>query len=229
MKRFAHVPISDLDRYDGLDCEYSTGKRRYIVEHDGKTDYYPSVTTILSNDPVKQKSLAAWRTRVGVEEANKISKRAAGRGEILHKICEDYLNNKEEYLSPRHDANAMFFDLKTKLDEKVEYVVSQEVALVSHTLRIAGRVDLIANWDGHLAVIDFKQSNRPKKIEWVGDYFKQISAYTAMVYEMTDTLIQHGVIMIAVDGASPQIFEFNPWDHIKDLCADIYRYEDSLA
>ena len=103
------------------------------------------------------------------------------------------------------------------------------MALVSHTLRIAGRVDLIANWDGHLAVIDFKQSNRPKKIEWVGDYFKQISAYTAMVYEMTDTLIQHGVIMIAVDGASPQIFEFNPWDHIKDLCADIYRYEDSLA
>ena len=227
--RFQHTPIDNLDRYDGLDCEYSTGKRRYIVEHDGQMEYYPSVTTILSNDPEKQKSLAAWRKRIGVEEAERISKRAAGRGEILHKICEDYLNNKEEYLSTRHDANAMFFDIKGKLDDNVNEVVSQEVALVSHTLRIAGRVDLIAKWDGDYAIIDFKQSNRPKRLEWIQDYFKQISAYTAMVYEMTDILIKRGIVLIAVDGSEPQMFEFNPWDHIKSLCDDIKRYEDMVA
>jgi hypothetical protein len=58
----------ELSAYENMDCEYSTGSRRYIVEHNGETRYYPSVTTVLGADPEKKKSLAAWRKRVGEEE-----------------------------------------------------------------------------------------------------------------------------------------------------------------
>jgi genome maintenance exonuclease 1 len=219
----------ELSAYENMDCEYSTGSRRYIVEHNGETRYYPSVTTVLGADPEKKKSLAAWRKRVGEEEANRISKHATGRGEIVHQSCEDYLNNKEDHLSDRFDANAMFLDLKPKLDAHIGYVVAQEVPLVSHVLKLAGRVDLIAEWDGELAIIDFKTSRRPKKEEWIGDYKKQIAAYAAMVYEMTGIAIHKGVIPIAVEGDIPQRFEFNPWEHLRSLHATVKYYEDMAA
>jgi len=227
--KFVHKPMKELSVHEGIKCEYSTGSRRYIVDHDGETKHYPSVTTVLANDPEKNKSLAAWRKRVGTDEANRISKNATTRGEMVHQMCEDHINNCKDYLSYRHDANAMFLDLKPKLDANVGYVVAQEVPLVSHVLRLAGRVDLIAEWDGELAIIDFKTSSRPKKEEWIKDYYKQIAAYAAMVYEMTDIIITKGVIPITVEHDSPQIFIFNPWDHIRALHADVERYEDMFV
>lgn len=225
--RFVHKPMSELSVYDNMDCEYSTGARRYIVEHNGQTQYYPSVTTVLAADPEKQKSLAQWRARVGDEEADRVSRHATNRGEIVHQICEDYINNVEDHLSDRFDANAMFLDLKPKLDDNIGYVVAQEVPLVSHVLRLAGRVDLIAEWDGELSIIDFKTSRKPKKEEWIGDYKKQISAYAAMVYEMTNIAIQRGVVAITVEGDTPQIFTFNPWSHLRDLHDTIKLYEET--
>ena len=227
--KFLHKPMIGLDKYDDMDCEYSTGSRRYIVEHNGETRYYPSVTTVLSTDPEKKKSLDAWRKRVGEEEANRISKHATNRGEIVHKICEDYLNNEENYLSDRFDANAMFMDLQPKLNAHIGTVIAQEVPLVSHVLKLAGRVDLIAEWDGELAIIDFKTSRRPKKEAWIGDYKKQIAAYAAMTYEMTDIPIKKGIIAITVESDIPQLFAFNPWDYLRDLHVDIKRYEDMYA
>ena len=223
--RFEHRPLKDLSVYENIGCDYSTGSRHYVVEHNGEVKHYPSVTTILSVNPEKQKSLDEWKKRVGPAEANKISRHATNRGELVHQVCEDYINNHDDYLSDRFDVNAMFLDLKPKLDANIGYVIAQEVPLVSHVLRLAGRVDLIAEWDEQLAIIDFKTSRRAKKEEWIVDYKKQIAAYAAMVYEMTNIVIKKGVIAIAVEDHVPQIFTFNPWDHLRELHIDIKRYE----
>lgn len=227
--RFLHKPLPGLLQYESMESftDDTTGKRAYYPTKNGEKVAYPSVTTVLSANPEKKKSLAKWRAKVGNETANKISSAASGRGTILHKIFEDYLNNEPEYLSERHDANAMFLDMQPHIDKHLSAVVAQEVPLVSHVLQLAGRVDLIGEWKGDLAIIDFKQSNRPKRHEWITDYYLQISAYAAMVYEMTGVVIRQGAILIAVDSEIPQIFEFDPWRYTRQLHQAVLYYREA--
>lgn len=188
-----------------LNTVYDDGKRFYVTPAGNK---YPSITSVLSANPDKKKSLQKWRERVGEAEANKISQKAARRGTAVHKICEDYLNNEKEYINgAMPDSVEMFSSLKPILTQKVGNIYGQELALYSDRLGVAGRVDLIAEWDGVPSIIDFKTSARPKKIEWIDDYFMQCSGYAAMYYEMTDFPIKDVVVAIMVDGDSPQIFK----------------------
>jgi ATP-dependent exoDNAse (exonuclease V) beta subunit len=222
LRRFIHNdfdPAKDQD--SNIKTSYKDRTRYYSVE--GKS--YPSITSVLSSDPKKRKSLAEWRKRVGEKEANKISGQASRRGTAVHQICEDYLNNKPEYINgAMPDSVEMFSSLRPILDKSLGVINAQEVALFSHRLGIAGRVDCIAEWDDTLSIIDFKTSNKPKRVEWIDDYFMQCAGYAAMYYEMTDIPIKDVVVAIMVAGEEPQIFKEKVANWLVPLTIAIKRF-----
>ena len=167
---------------------------------------YPSVTSVLSM--LSRDSIKKWRNRVGHAKADAISRKASTRGTHVHTICEKYINNEGDYLDNcLPDRISMFKSIQPILDKHIDNVHGQELALYSDWLNVAGRVDCIAEWDGELAVIDFKTSNKIKKKEWITNYFMQCSAYARMYYEHTGIIIKKVVVVIAVDQDHPQVFE----------------------
>ena len=210
MTTFTHLDPPELTE---LETETVDGKRFYVTP-DGKK--YPSVTTVSSF--ASAKSIAAWRRRVGNEQANKISTQAAGRGTAVHKLCEDYLNNVPDYTKNQMPVNIESFNtIKPILDDHINNIRMQEVPLYSHYLEVGGRVDCIAEWDGRLSVIDFKTARKIKKKEWISGYFMQCSAYAVMYEELTKLPISQIVIIISVDGESPQTFIERRDNYIHDF------------
>lgn len=196
---FNHVNPPELQE---LETETKDGKRFYVTPSGKK---YPSVTTVSSFASVK--SIMEWRKRVGAEKANKISTQAAVRGTAVHKLCEDYINNVEDYTKKHMPVNIQAFNsIKPILDDNIDNVVMQECPLFSDYLEVGGRVDCIADWDGKLSVIDFKTSRKIKKKEWVKGYMMQESAYCVMFEERTKIPIRQIVTVITVDNEEPQIF-----------------------
>ena len=226
--KFKHIGC-DID-YD-LETETINGKRFYKTP---EVLLYPSVTTITSQHG-KDKILE-WRKRVGEEEANRISTRASNRGTKVHKICENYLNNEEDYArtNPAHihktmpDTIAMFKSLQPLLDEHVNNIHALEIPLYSHHLKVAGRVDCIAEYDGKLSIIDFKTSSKLKEESWIKGYFMQCSAYAVMYEERTGIPVSQIVIMIAVDSEHPQVFIKKRNDYIKDFISYREAYDAVL-
>ena len=175
--------------------------RRYLV--DGMM--WPSVTTVIGHS--KKKSIMEWRNRVGEEEANKISKRASTRGNKCHKLCELYLENKS--ISKYSDdplSMGLFYQIKPYLDS-IDNIHALEAPLCSSLLKMAGRVDCIAEYNGELAIIDFKTSTKYKREEWIHDYFAQETAYAIMFQELTGLIPKKLVTIIACETGEPQIFE----------------------
>jgi len=226
--KFKHIGC-DID-YD-LETETINGKRFYKTP---EGLLYPSVTTITSQHG-KDKILE-WRKRVGEEEANRISTKASNRGTKVHKICENYLNNEEDYArtNPAHihktmpDTIAMFKSLQPLLDEHVNNIHALEIPLYSHHLKVAGRVDCIAEYDGKLSIIDFKTSSKLKEESWIKGYFMQCSAYAVMYEERTGIPVSQIVIMIAVDSEHPQVFIKKRNDYIKDFISYREAYDAVL-
>jgi genome maintenance exonuclease 1 len=109
--------------------------------------------------------------------------------------------------------------------DRINNIHAQEIALYSDHLRLAGRVDCIAEFDGKLSVIDFKTSGKPKKKEWITNYFAQAAAYAIMYEERTGTPINRSVILIAVEDEEPQIFIESRDNYVKDLlhARDLYE------
>ena len=112
---------------------------------------------------------------------------------------------------------ASFLDLKKIIDERLNNVWFQEEFLYSDKLECAGQVDCIAEFDGQLSIIDFKTSRKPKKQEWIENYFVQTAFYAAAFYERTGVPIKQGVILITVDGHEPQIFKIEPYQYLPRL------------
>jgi genome maintenance exonuclease 1 len=167
---------------------------------------YPSVTSVvglLSRDAIME-----WRKRVGEEEANKISRKAASRGTRIHELCENYISNVEDINMARYDFidQDNFYKLQMILDSYIDNVHLQEVRMWSDMLRMAGTVDCIAEFDGKLSVIDFKTSKKLKEKDWITGYFCQATAYAIMYEELTGTPITRTVIIVSVDDEEPQIF-----------------------
>lgn len=165
---------------------------------------YPSVTTVLGatseNDWIDK-----WKHRVGEEEATRVSKRATMRGTALHSYCEDYLNNKKPDVNMFDIEN--FNKFKVALN-RIDNIYGIEKQLYSHRMQTAGTVDLIAEYDGVLSVIDWKTSNSDKSRESISDYFIQTSFYAACIYEMFNIYIPKLVIVMASDESSePLIYE----------------------
>ena len=175
---------------------------------------YRSVTTVLSS--YNKKAIYEWRQRVGDEEANRISKTASGRGTRLHSVCEKYLLNENVKMMP--DTQELFLQLKPHIDQNIGKIYGIEQSLYSDRLKIAGRCDCIAEWNGELSIVDYKTSSREKDEDDILNYFMQCTAYAEMFEERTGMPINQIVIAMAVVGESiPQIFVREKHKYIGEL------------
>ena len=208
MKTFEHVGVNL--GYDDLLAETGQKGRFYSTPTGSK---YPSITTVLSI--LSEDFIREWRAAVGEEEANRVSRQAATRGTKIHALAEDYINNKPIDIEKQLPHNvAMFKSMQPVLDKNIGKVYAQEVPLYSDYLRLAGRVDCIAEWNGVLSIIDFKTSKSPKKKEWIEKYFIQETFYAIAFEERTGIPIKQLVTVIGVDHAEPQVFieDRDNWD-----------------
>lgn len=204
---FRHVKNIELIDYPRVDVN---GKRHYQIGH----NRYPSITTVLGSTSDKT-YLTEWRNRIGNIEADRITKLSSSRGTNLHLMCEDYLNNKP--LSCKMpNALEMFYSVKPLL-HKIDNIHCQEACLYSDIIKIAGTVDCIAEYDGILSVIDFKNSRRKKTKEHIFDYFLQETFYALAYQEITKIKIQQIVTIIAVENEDPQVFVESVRPYIKPL------------
>ena len=183
-----------------------------------KTDkYYPSVTSITSFKNAA--FFSSWRKKIGEDEANRITARATQRGTAFHSIAEDYINGKldlEKYLENNPLSVRMFQSAKDTLN-RIDNIHCLESFLYSHYLGLAGRVDCIAEFDGELAVIDFKTSTKEKKEDYIEHYFVQETAYAAMFLERTGIEVKKIVTLIATEEGSIQIFQKHNLDDYLQL------------
>ena len=211
-----------------LKAATANGKRFYETP---EGDRYPSVTTITGL--LSREAIQAWRLRVGEEQANKLTKDATTRGSKVHKLAEMYLRNElvsqtSLFEEERPIIGEMFNQLVGELDKNVGTIKAIEAGLYSNELKVGGTVDLVAEWDGVLSVIDFKTSSKPKRIDWIDAYFMQCSAYAMMWEERTGMLISQVVIAIAVQNHAPQIFFGKPDDYIEQF-KDLRRKFDKIG
>ena len=172
------------------------GKRHYEINGIEKL---PSVTTILkATEPdEKRESLQAWRDRVGEAEATRIVDSAGARGTAMHKILEKYII-EEGYLDLTNvgkEAHNMAMQVIQNGLSNVTEFYGSECTLYYPGL-YAGQTDLIATHKGDMAVIDFKQTNKPKKREWIEDYCLQLAAYGMAHDFIYKTAITKAVIMM---------------------------------
>ena len=218
MVDFEHEPM-DLG-YEKLERVTADSGRVY-TDPDGNP--YPSVTTVLSI--LSEAGIAAWRARVGEEEANRISTQASTRGTKVHECIENYVANELNYMNNMPHILDMFYSIKPIIDESLTKVYAQEAPLYSKHLGLAGTVDCVGVWDGKNSVIDWKTSKKLKKQEWISGYFMQCAAYAIMWEERTGMPITQLVVGIAVDNENPQIFKAHRDDWDKELIKTINEYK----
>ena len=175
--------------------EAINGERHYVAG----SEKLPSVTTILSGtqDAEKAQSLQKWRDRVGEAEALKITEEAASRGTAMHKILERYIG-EEGYLDlTKVGLNA--HNMAIRIIEQGLCNISEYYGIectLHYPGLYAGQTDMVGVHKGEDAIIDFKQTNKPKQREWIGDYFLQMAAYGMAHDAVYDTTIEKGVILM---------------------------------
>jgi genome maintenance exonuclease 1 len=195
------------------------GKRHYALP-DGTA--VPSVTTILDRTKPQEKreALQRWRRSVGEAKAQEITTEAASRGTRMHKWLENYVLNgsiddpgSNPYSQQSHGmANII---INQALDKHVTEFWGVEVPVYYSGL-YAGTTDCVGVWQGKPAILDFKQTNKPKKREWIDDYFIQLAAYSMAHNNTHGTDIQTGVILMCSANNEYQEFviaqdEFEHW------------------
>lgn len=206
----------------------NTAQGRFYRTPSGKL--YPSVTTLMAYK--SQESIKAWRESVGEEQANKISNQAATRGTKIHDLCEKVLLNEDIDTSNLSLLDKQMWDRFQPVLNSIDNIHAIEDPLFSDHLRLAGRVDCIAEWKGKLSVIDFKTSRKEKKKEWIDSYFMQCTAYAIMFEEMTGIPVSQIVVAIAVEDEYPQVFvekRDNYAEQLLDLRLDYERFEKLYA
>lgn len=196
------VPYHDLTQLDS-----NTG-RRYITPNG---DEYPSVTTVLGQQPKPE--LDAWIERVGEEEARRITRTSTNAGNKLHKACENYLLGKEVGYLDR-GINLMYKKLLPEL-KKIEAVRGIEIPMWSDYLKVAGRSDCVAVYEGFLTIIDFKNSRKNKERGWIEGYFLQSAIYAIMFMELYRIPVKKIAIFVATWDGQRQIFREDVKDWLK--------------
>ena len=182
-------------RYPKTQRENVNGKRHYVFDK----EKLPSVTTILdiTQPAEKRESLAKWRERVGEESAARIMNEAATRGTAMHKILEKYVLDEgylDETTVGKQAHNMAIQVIQNGLINMTEYY-GTECTLYYPGL-YAGQTDLVGIHKGQDAIIDFKQSNKPKRREWIEDYCLQLAAYAMAHNILFNTKITKGVVMM---------------------------------
>jgi len=200
MKNFNHVgniqPIQ-------METVMVDARRHYLTPTGNK---HKSVTTVISNNSKKVQIIQRWRERVGHAEANRISSRSTTRGNRYHKLVENYLNNEyDPELYKEYPLIWLMFNSSLKTLENINNIYLQEAALYSDYLKIAGRVDCIAEYNGKLSVIDFKTSAEEKKEEYLYDYYVQEVAYACMLQELYNLKVEQLVTIVACETGDVQV------------------------
>ena len=205
-------------RYPKTVREMVEGQRHYILNE----EKLPSVTTILSatQSAEKRESLAAWRLRVGEAEATRIVDSAGARGTAMHKILEKYVLGEgylDETTVGKQAHNKALQGIQSGVRNITEYY-GTECTLYYPGL-YAGQTDLVGIHKGQDAIIDFKQSNKPKRREWIEDYCLQLAAYAMAHNILFNTKITKGVVMMCskdnyyqefvIEGAEFQKYKHN--------------------
>ena len=216
---FTHCPPMVIEN---LNTETVDDKRYYVTPSGQRL---PSVTTVLG--AMKKKEIMAWRRKVGEVEANRISKLATGRGNRVHSLAEKYLMNESiEWKKEMPDAIEMFQSIEPHFS-KINNIHYMEQSLWSEKIGLAGRVDLIAEWEGKLSVIDFKTSKRIKTEDKIQDYFAQCVAYAMMYEERVGVPIDQIVVLMAVENEQPLIFVKDTKDYVNTLYEHIEFYKSN--
>ena len=188
VKKYVY-PTSTRAKLDGL--------RHYTV--DGEEQPLPSVTTVLGKTQPKEKqeSLDRWRQRVGLREAQRVTRDAAIRGTAMHKYLEDLMRGQRSLdLTPLGvEATKMAKIIVDRGLNDCSEIYGIEATLYYPGL-YAGSVDLVAKYKDKVSIIDFKQTNKPKQREWIGDYFLQMAAYGMAHDAVYGTTIEQGIIMM---------------------------------
>jgi len=193
------------DQLPKLVQETINGKRHYHIE--GQQVYYPSVTTVISSCKKTKKALFEWRERVGEAQANKISRQASSRGTAVHKLIEDYVLGSLDTSEMMPIHLDMFSKLREVADERIGSIKLIEGRMLSNHLRVSGTVDMIAEFDGVMSVIDWKTSAKEKKRDHIHNYFKQESAYAVMFEENLGIAVPQLVTVITNQmGSAAQVF-----------------------
>jgi genome maintenance exonuclease 1 len=186
-----------------LERETIDGVRYYKVPTEEELLRLVSITSVTSH--FNKEIFINWRKKVGNEKAERITKAATSRGTDMHTLVEHHLKNEQlPKVQPLSDF--LFKISKTDLN-RINNIYALEGSLYSKQLGIAGTVDCIAEYDGELAIIDFKTSKKPKPREWIEHYFVQCMAYGCMLYELTGISVKKLVIIMACENGECVVYE----------------------
>ena len=185
---------------------YFNGQRIYDVN----SEKLPSVTTILSatQDPEKKESLLRWRSKIGIQNAEKITREATNRGSVFHDILEKYLLGKLNLdLLGDNTLERQMADqiIENGLKNQVSEIWGVEACLF-YPQKYAGASDLIAIYNGKPSIIDFKNSTQLRKDDWNFEYYLQLAAYQMAHNKVYDTDINQGVILVCTKDLMFQSF-----------------------
>ena len=212
-----------------VDCELPKLKRKNI---DGARYYTvngrPMVSITSVTSWYNKQIFIDWRKRIGEAEANRITKRATSRGTATHELIENHLLNKEvEFDKP--SPKMLFLQAKETL-KNINNIYALEESLYSEELGVAGTVDCIAEYNGELSIIDFKTAEKPKKRDWIENYFVQAAAYACMFFERTGIPVKKLVIIMTCENGEVTVYqEYDKMKYMKLLVEYINKFvEDKL-
>ena len=196
---FNHVDLT----LPKLSRETIDGVRYYSVPDEDELLMLVSITSVTSH--FNKEIFINWRKKVGDQEADRITKAATSRGTDMHTLTEHYLKN-DDLPTVQPISDFLFKIAKGELN-KIDNIHALEGSLYSKELGLAGTVDCIAEYNGELAIIDFKTSKKPKPREWIEHYFVQCMAYGCMLYELTGISIKKLVIIMACENGECVTYE----------------------
>ena len=208
--------FTHLNKLGDFELEANTidGVRYYTLPSGKKAPSITSITSFYNRQIFKN-----WREKVGEEQANKITKVATDRGTKFHDLVEKYLSN-EDISSLKNvlpTTKARWIAARDALNN-IDNIHALEKPLYSEYFGIAGRVDCIAEYEGELAVIDFKTSKKIKPEKWLENYFVQETAYACMYFEMTGISVKKIVTLMVADNGDVKVYEKrNKAEYIKLL------------
>ena len=197
---FNHVPavLPPLER------ETVDGVRYYKVPDADEFVKLVSITSVTSF--WNREKFAKWRKKIGEDKANEITRKATSRGTDTHTLIEHYLLNEETLPEVQPISDFLYKIAKPTLNN-IDNIHALEGSLYSKQLGVAGTVDCIAEYDGELAVIDFKTSAAPKPRDWIDGYFVQAAAYACMYYELTGISVKKLVIIMTCENGDCVVYE----------------------
>lgn len=197
-----------------------TQKGRFYTTPEGNV--YPSITTVLGS--YEKPALNAWIQSIGAKAAEKEKQRAAARGTAIHDMLEKFLRNNPDPTEGHERIHIADYNAVKLLLTKVDNILALEIPLYSDMLKVAGRVDCIAEYNGTLSIIDFKTSTNAKDASIITDYFLQCTAYALMFHELYNIQIDHIRIIMSVEKGVPMTFVERVEDWIEPLCLKLQDY-----